>query len=146
MCDSPRKICRTYRKWSSMIQRCTNPNHPAYPHYGAKGTGVCQRWRDSYEAFKADMGEAPEGMWLDRIDNSKGYEPGNCRWVTPKESAQNREQGGKKNLNPNSLKQKALRAGLAYPLVYQRVKLHGWDEATALSTPSLGRGKHLTKA
>ncbi len=94
---------------------------------------MCDRWINSYANFLADMGEQPEGKWIDRIDNSKGYSPDNCRWVTPKESAQNRSKGGPKP-DPKSLAQQAKASGLAYHVVYQRVQ-HGWDIAKALSTP-----------
>lgn len=125
---------RTYRKWDSMLGRCYRPSHPAFRWYGARGIGVCDRWRNSFDAFLADMGEAPPGLWLDRIDGTKDYGPGNCRWVTPAESAANRR---KRPPVAGSLRDKARQAGLPYPLVYQRIKLHGWPEAVALSTPAL---------
>lgn len=116
-----------------MIQRCENPKHLAYRFYGEKGVKVCQRWRVSYRWFLEDMGRCPEGMWLDRIDNTRGYEPGNCRWVTPKESAKNRGRTGPE-INPESLRQKAIKAGMPYQRVYQRIRW-GWDEERALSQP-----------
>lgn len=66
-----------------MIQRCTNPNAYKYPSYGAKGITVCDEWRASFSQFLADMGERPQGTSLDRIDGTKGYFAGNCRWATP---------------------------------------------------------------
>lgn len=128
------RLTRTYRKWSSMIQRCTNPKHIAFRFYGGTGVVVCERWRSSYDAFEQDMGEAPPGMWLDRIDNAKGYEPGNCRWVTPSQSANNRRQRGPAP-KPGSLADLARKAGLPYAVVYQRVKKHFWTLERALSEP-----------
>lgn len=78
----------TYRSWGSMIQRCCNPNNPRYPEWGGRGIKVCERWL-SFENFLADMGERPEGLTLDRIDNEGHYEPGNCRWSTHREQRMN---------------------------------------------------------
>lgn len=123
-----------YRKWDSMLGRCYRPSHPAWKWYGGRGITVCDRWRASYDAFHDDMGEAPPGYWLDRIDGTQPYGPGNCRWATPLESAQNRARTGPKP-NPASLRQRALAAGLPYPIVYGRIHVLRWSAERALTTP-----------
>ena len=80
---------RTYGIWAQMKRRCQTPSNGAYVRYGAKGVTVCERWQ-KFENFFADMGEAPQKLTLDRIQNSKGYEPSNCRWATWTQQANNR--------------------------------------------------------
>ena len=84
----------TYRSWDGMKQRCLNPKATGYSRYGGAGVTVCDAWL-TFGNFLADMGERPEGTTLDRIDPTRGYEPGNCRWAT--RSVQNRN---RPNFNP----------------------------------------------
>ena len=77
-----------YSVWLGMKRRCESSRSRSYKWYGARGIKVCERWRD-FSNFLADMGWRPEGYWIERIDNDKGYEPGNCKWATPTENVQN---------------------------------------------------------
>lgn len=85
-----------YAAWANLIYRCTNPRAPLYRYYGGRGIQVCVRWRESFEAFFADVGPRPAGrigrrpaFSIDRIDNDGNYEPGNVRWATLKEQRAN---------------------------------------------------------
>lgn len=82
-----------YKAWNSAIQRCTNPNNKSFPHYGGNGIKVCKRWRQSFEAFLADMGPRPSSNHsLDRYPDRRGhYEPGNVRWATQDQQSENRD-------------------------------------------------------
>lgn len=67
--------------WQAMKQRCLNPNNKQYKDYGGRGIAVCDRWLD-FKNFQSDMGEKPDGLTIDRIDNDLGYFPLNCRWTS----------------------------------------------------------------
>lgn len=74
-----------FRLWVNIVHQCHNPQHAAYHLYGANGATVCDRWRNSFEAFTQDVereiGDRPKGQGFTRIDLTKPYEPRNIRWM-----------------------------------------------------------------
>lgn len=84
-----KKASPTYQSWMAMHSRCRLVGRENADRYKMKNITVCERWAD-FALFLEDMGERPEGMTLDRFPNHAGnYEPGNCRWATPREQARN---------------------------------------------------------
>lgn len=130
----------TFKSWQSMKERCSLPSNRSYVEYGAVGIVVCDRWRNSFQAFLDDMGPRPEGKTLDRIDGSKGYEPGNCRWATPLEQVINRkmthwiEAFGQRR----TLTEWAMATGLSRSGLLERLN-KGMPPEAALSLPSRKR-------
>lgn len=80
-----------YQAWTAMKKRCCNPEHTAYRNYGGRGVTVWAGWLDNFPAFLSSVGMRPKGKYsLDRIDNQRGYEPGNVRWSDPVTQNRNR--------------------------------------------------------
>lgn len=83
-----------YQTWAGIKARCLRKTHKDYPHYGGAGITICNRWlgKDGYKNFCSDMGEKPGKEYsVDRVDNSKGYTPENCRWATRKQQVLNQK-------------------------------------------------------
>lgn len=114
---------KVYMVWSRMWARCTTPTVDRYPRYGGRGIKVCERWA-TFENFYEDMGDLPTPKHsIGRIDNDGNYEPGNCRWETPKEQAANTSTTRFLEFNGTrkSLAEWATETGIPHNLIYQRV-------------------------
>lgn len=125
-----------YSTWLGILARCYRKSNRLYPSYGGRGITVCNRWRHSVENFVADMGERPEGRFsIERIDNSKGYSPANCKWATCKEQNRNRrnvrkyEYQGERRTLPDLAEQHKLAIGT----IEARLR-RGWGLEKALTS------------
>lgn len=120
-----------YAVYRNMLDRCRLPSHKAWKNYGGRGITVCARWQESFENFWADMKETYQpGLTLDRKDNSLGYSPENCRWVTYKTQALNRR--GNIGLD---LKALSLETGIPRSTLYYRYR-----NGLSLTSPTAARG------
>lgn len=137
---------RTFRIWTGMVARCTNPNNKDYTNYGGRGIKVCDRWLNSFEAFLEDMEVPDEDLQIDRIDNNQGYFKENCRWTTIKEQTRNRRSS--KLITYDNLtmclSEWEEKLGLPKGILKQRLK-NGWTEERALTTPPIFRGQSYLK-
>lgn len=130
--DKLRKI------WTSIKQRCLNPNDRRFERYGGRGIKIHSEWIDSFESFLDYVGFRPsENHSIDRINNNGNYEPGNVRWATPEEQVRNREN----TLNYTYMGKERPLAELAetfdipYPALYKRVVVRDWPIDKAIETP-----------
>lgn len=126
-----------YRIWSGIKTRCHNPRDHGYFNYGGRGITMWTAWRESFEAFFADVGRRPSAKHsIDRVDNNRGYEPGNVRWATRSEQARNRR--GNRLLTFNGATRTATEWAAFYDMSIQclayRLKA-GWSVERALTTP-----------
>lgn len=123
---------RTYRIWQNMKARCKYECHKYYGNYGGRGIHVCDRWDTSFENFFEDMGMAPEGMSIDRINNDLGYSKENCRWSTRQEQESNKRTT--KIFFGKTLKDWNSYGGQRPRTVYERIR-SGWAPMSAIFTP-----------
>lgn len=129
------KKTRTYKAWSAMRVRVEGRTPHAKKVYKDRGITVCERWQ-TFENFLADMGECPPKHSLDRIDNDKGYEPGNCRWADDKTQMGNRTVSTRLTYNGVTLhlSEWARRLGIQQGTLSRRLNVYGWSVERALST------------
>jgi hypothetical protein len=124
---------KTYMIWTSMRQRCENSAAKDFPRYGGRGITVCERWK-SFEAFLADMGEAPRGMSLERRDNEGPYCKDNCEWATRSTQQRNTRRARKYVVNGVELNvcQIEKNLGLSQGAVWHRIQ-SGWSVERAIT-------------
>lgn len=134
MTDTPE-----WRAWKGMLERCYLESYEQFHNYGGRGIAVCDRWRESFENFFADMGTRPGPKYsLDRIDNNGNYEPGNCRWATPAQQLHNQRRTVMLTHDGITLPlvEWAEKVGIAPETIRRRVLTRGWTVERALTTPT----------
>jgi hypothetical protein len=141
--NGERKVTREFIVWCGMRDRCLNPLNKRYENYGARGIKIIDRWANSFMEFFKDMGNCPNKMTLERIDNNGNYEPSNCKWATNKEQARNRRSNRKITIGDETLLliEWAEKANLSMPTFWARLKA-GWSIERALFTPCKRKTKN----
>lgn len=129
---------RIYREWAGMIQRCENPKSTSWRRYGEVGISVCNEWHkfESFYAWAITHGYN-DSLTIDRINNSEGYNPENCRWVTPEDQASNKKNTiivrYRNETVPLSVLAKT--HGIKYRTIYDRIFKQGLSVDDAVETP-----------
>ncbi len=130
-----------HRIWVGMIKRCTNPKTAQYQDYGGRGIAICEKWRHSFAAFLADVGERPSSAHtIERRENDKGYEPGNCYWATRKEQGNNTRRNHVVEFEGRRLtiSQWSDETGINVNTLWHRLVTNKWPVKKALSCPARG--------
>ncbi|MCK4554919.1 hypothetical protein KAU19_08280 [Candidatus Parcubacteria bacterium] len=126
---------KTYKSWGSMKQRCLNKNAPNYKNWGGRGITICEEWLsdNGFQNFYKDMGNAPQGLSLDRIDNNLGYCKENCRWATREKQQNNTRCNRLLTLQgrTQTIPQWARELNINYNTLYNRI-YKGWSVERAL--------------
>jgi hypothetical protein len=134
---------KTYRAWEDMKKRCYNKNNKRYKTYGGRGIMVCERWHN-FDNFLSDMGESEVGMSIERIDNDKNYEPGNCKWASRQEQMRNttRTRNIEFNGKVQCVSAWASELGVDPDTLLARLK-YGWSIEKTMTTPVRVIGRSL---
>ncbi len=128
---------RIYGIWRGILKRCGNPSHKSYPLYGGRGITVHPEWAKSFEKFYSDVGDPPTPRHtLDRKDPDGNYEPGNWRWATRREQANNRRTNVFLELNGvrKTMAEWAVEREMSIAAIMQR-RRRGWSDERILTTP-----------
>jgi hypothetical protein len=132
---------KEWKAWIGMRYRCSDPKYILWKDYGGRGIRVCERWKNSFEAFFQDMGAAPSPEHsLDRIDSDGDYSPENCRWATLAQQA-----GNKRTVRLYEHEGRRLHladwsrvTGINYGTLMDRIR-SGWSIEKALTVPVRGK-------
>lgn len=126
-----------------MLRRCEDSKNKAFHYYGGRvpPITVCERWH-SFESFLADMGRSSPGMTLERKNNAGNYEPGNCKWVTRKEQANNRRNNRLLTFDgkTRTIAQWSEELNLSSKTIFSRLR-RVWSIDKTLTTPRLSQGR-----
>lgn len=137
---------REFKVWAAMMSRAHHRSGWLQPRYLARGIKVCKRWQ-KFENFHADMGDVPEGLSLDRIDNDGDYSPENCRWATRRQQALNQSRNRRIKFNGRRLtiSEWAIELGIDRRTLDHRLN-YGWSVRRALTEPvGYGVGNNQTR-
>lgn len=120
---------RTYTAWCDAKSRCYNTNDIGYKYYGGRGIKICERWW-KFSDFLKDMGECPDGLSLERVNNNGNYEPGNCKWATQKEQCNNNRRNVKLTYKGKTMNmvQWAEELGISRACIWARINRRMPDE------------------
>jgi hypothetical protein len=132
---------KEYMAWVNMRRRCADPKDDSFENYGGRGVTVCNRWQESFAAFLEDIGPAPSPHHtIDRIDNERGYEPGNVRWATRTEQQANRRTKAMNLVTFGGVTRTCLEwsklTGIDHRTIWSRINQLGWTPEKALTTPA----------
>lgn len=128
----------TYRSWLKMKDRCLDERNNRYHSHGGRGISVCDRWKNSFLAFLADMGERPDGMSIERKDNNGPYCKDNCIWATDKQQARNRRNNllVTRNGETKTLAELAEELGIKYKRLWKHFRYYGKPLEQAIADAS----------
>lgn len=135
-----------HRAWINMLERCHNPANPGFKNYGGRGISVCESWQTSFDAFFRNAGRRPgDGYSIDRIDNSRGYEPGNVRWAQRAEQQHNLRKNVTLTFNGETLcvREWSRRTGIDHKVISRRIRA-GLPPESVLSKNRFVRGWRKT--
>lgn len=128
---------KAFFTWSGIKARCYRPDSSSFDRYGARGIRMSDEWRNSFAAFYRDMGDPPNGLSIERIDNNGHYCKENCRWANRVEQGANKRNNIKLTFNEQTktLSEWARELHCKVATLWARLFVQGWTTEKALSVP-----------